>query len=69
MKPVRIGTRESVLAVIQSEMVGDYLTGIGMEYELVKMKTTGDKILNKTFVQIMESLGYDVELTYVKREN
>ena len=52
MKPVRIGTRESVLAVIQSEMVGDYLTGIGMEYELVKMKTTGDKILNKTLDKI-----------------
>ena len=52
MKPVRIGTRESVLAVIQSEMVGDYLTGIGVEYELVKMKTTGDKILNKTLDKI-----------------
>ena len=52
MKPVRIGTRESVLAVIQSELVGDYLTGIGMEYELVKMKTTGDKILNKTLDKI-----------------
>jgi hypothetical protein len=24
-------------------------------------------IVNKTFVQIMESLGYDIELTYVKR--
>ena len=52
MKPVRIGTRESVLAVIQSTMVGDYLTGIGMEYELVKMTTTGDKILNKTLDKI-----------------
>ena len=57
MKPVRIGTRESVLAVIQSEMVGDYLTGIGMEYELVKMKTTGDKILNKTLDKIGGKLG------------
>lgn len=26
-----------------------------------------DNIVNKIFVQIMESLGYDVELTYVKR--
>ena len=26
-----------------------------------------DCIVNKTFVQIMESLGYDIELTYVKR--
>lgn len=27
-----------------------------------------DGVINKTFVQIMESLGYDIELTYVKRE-
>lgn len=26
-----------------------------------------DGIVNKTFVQMMESLGYDIELTYVKR--
>lgn len=26
-----------------------------------------DNIVNKIFVQIMECLGYDVELTYVKR--
>ena len=25
-------------------------------------------IVNKTFVQIMERLGYDIELTYIKRE-
>ena len=25
-------------------------------------------VLNKTFVQMMEALGYDIELTYVKRE-
>jgi len=24
-------------------------------------------VVNKTFVQMMESLGYDIELTYVKR--
>ena len=24
-------------------------------------------IVNKTFVQIMETLGYDMELTYIKR--
>ncbi|HIT07433.1 MAG TPA: helix-turn-helix transcriptional regulator [Candidatus Scybalocola faecipullorum] len=33
-----------------------------------RIVNSGDKVLNKTFVQIMESLGYDVELTYVKRE-
>jgi hypothetical protein len=24
-------------------------------------------VVNKTFVQMMEALGYDIELTYVKR--
>lgn len=26
-----------------------------------------DGIVNKTFIRMMEELGYDVELTYVKR--
>ena len=26
-----------------------------------------EKIVNKSFVQIMEQLGYDIEFTYVKR--
>lgn len=25
-------------------------------------------VVNKTFISMMENLGYDVELTYVKRE-
>ena len=32
---------------------------------IVKKK---DGLLNKTFVEIMEALGYDIELTYVPRE-
>jgi len=27
-----------------------------------------DGVLNNTFIRIMEALGYDIELTYVKRE-
>jgi len=27
-----------------------------------------DGVVNKTFVQMMEALGYDIELTYVKRK-
>ena len=32
---------------------------------IVKKK---DGIVNKTFIQMMEALGYDVEIRYVKRE-
>lgn len=28
-----------------------------------------DKVVNKTFVSIMEALGYDIELHYVKRDS
>lgn len=27
-----------------------------------------DGVMNKTFVKMMEALGYDIELTYVKRD-
>ena len=28
-----------------------------------------DGVVNKTFVQMLEALGYDIELSYVKRED
>lgn len=28
-----------------------------------------DGVVNKTFVQMLEALGYDIELTYVKRKS
>ena len=54
MKKFRIGSRESRLAVIQSEMVMDYIRNQCPEYEpeLVTMKTTGDKILDRTLDKI-----------------
>lgn len=33
-----------------------------------RLINNGDKIVNRTFVSMMEVLGYDVELTYIKRE-
>ena len=51
MKKVIIGSRESKLAVIQSEIVADYIRENykgEIEAELLTMKTTGDKILDKT---------------------
>ena len=28
----------------------------------------GDTVINKTFINIVEALGYDIEIKYVKRE-
>lgn len=54
-------------------------TGITQARLAEKIKTTSpyvnriikkwDGVVNKTFVQMLETLGYDVELTYVKRED
>ena len=56
MKPqrIRIGSRASRLAVIQSEWVMQQIHQIAPEIqlELVTMQTTGDKILHKTLDQI-----------------
>ena len=43
---VIIGSRESRLAVLQSEMVRDYIKEQhpGLDVEILTMKTTGDKI-------------------------
>ena len=54
MKTIRIGSRESRLAVIQSELVMDAIRAHhpDVALELVTMKTTGDKILDRTLDQI-----------------
>ncbi len=51
---VIVGSRESKLAVIQSEMVIDAIRKFDstIDVELVTMKTTGDIILDKTLDQI-----------------
>lgn len=51
---VVIGSRESKLAVLQSEMVRDYIkkNNPDMDVRILTMKTTGDKILDRTLDKI-----------------
>ena len=35
---------------------------------IIRFIRDSEKIVNKTFIQLMEKLGYDVELTYIKCE-
>lgn len=53
-KVLRVGSRDSALAVIQARLVMDALRAAhpGLELELVTMKTTGDRILDRTLDQI-----------------
>ncbi|MEE1157815.1 MAG: helix-turn-helix transcriptional regulator [Atopobiaceae bacterium] len=42
---------------------------LGISVAYVNRITKGrEQIVNKTFIRIMEQLGYDVELTYVRRK-
>ena len=53
--------------------------GLTQEQLATKIGTTGqyvnrvikkkDGFVNKTLIQMLEALGYDVELTYVKKED
>lgn len=54
MKKVRVGSRDSKLAVIQTELVLNEIQKKHpeIEFELITMKTTGDKILDRNLDQI-----------------
>lgn len=51
--------------VTQAKLAEDIGTSAPYVSRLIR---NNGKIVNKTFIQMMEKLGYDVELTYVKRE-
>jgi len=53
-KIIRVGSRDSALAVIQAQIVIDAVkkTNPAIEFEIVKIKTTGDKILDKPLDEV-----------------
>src|SRR5437899_10496083 len=62
MKTLRLGTRGSRLAVIQSELVADRLRELGAEVELVTVVTDGDKRTGD------EEIGEGIFVTALERE-
>lgn len=52
MKPIKLGTRSSKLAMWQAIEVKKMLEKAGLEVEIVKIETKGDKILNKPLSKI-----------------
>ena len=54
MKTIRVGSRDSALAVAQARLFMDAVSRScpGLSLELVTMKTTGDRILDRTLDQI-----------------
>jgi hydroxymethylbilane synthase len=51
---LRVGTRESALARLQTDMAVSALADLstGCQFEIVPIKTSGDKVLNKPLVEI-----------------
>ena len=49
----------------QAKLAEDVGTTLAYVNRLIKKS---DGIINKTFIAMLEKLGYDIELTYVKRE-
>lgn len=58
VKCLEVGTTQQALAE-KIGTTGQYVNRI------IKKK---DGLVNKTFVEMMEALGYDIEMTYIKRE-
>ena len=51
---------------ITQQQLGESIGTTGQYVNRIIKKKDG--LLNKTFVEMMESLGYDIEFNYVKRE-
>lgn len=52
--------------ITQAKLAEDIGTSAPYVSRLIR---NNEKIVNKTFLQLMEKLGFDVELRYVKRED
>ena len=70
MRKITVGSRESVLAVVQARAVIDCLRAAHpeLELDLVTMKTTGDKILDRTLDKVGGKGLFVKELDVALRE-
>jgi hydroxymethylbilane synthase len=58
VKPLRIGTRGSSLALWQANHIADLLTRLhGIETELVRIRTSGDRLQSASVAQINAAIG------------
>ena len=53
-------------AGMTKQEVGEAIGSTGQYVNRVIKKKSG--VVNKTFIQMMEALGYDIELTYIPKE-
>ena len=67
MKTVRIGTRNSALALWQAHYVGALLEKEGLAYEIVAISTKGDQILDRSLSKIGSKGVFTEELETMLR--
>lgn len=53
------------LGITQAQLAENIETTSSYVNRVIKKK---DGVLNKTFVRMMEELGYDIEFTYIKKD-
>lgn len=58
-------TRLEEEGTTQKELAGQI--GVSLPY-VNRVTRCREQLVNKTFLKMLDELGYDVELTYVKRE-
>ncbi len=70
MEIIRIGTRESRLAIVQTDMIAEGIKQYhNVNIELVPMKTTGDIILDKSLDKVGGKGLFVKELDFALMQN
>ncbi|NQW75440.1 MAG: hydroxymethylbilane synthase [Cytophagales bacterium] len=67
MRKVKIGTRNSALAIWQANYIGSYLEKAGLSYELIAISTKGDQILDRSLSKIGSKGVFTEELEQMLR--
>lgn len=67
MQKVKIGTRNSALALWQAHYIGQLLEQQGLGYELVAISTKGDQILDRSLSKIGSKGVFTEELEEMLR--
>ena len=67
---VMIVVKNNIEVDVKVKCIENGMTQVKLAEEIDTTKAyvkKSDGVINRTFVQMMEALGYDIELTYVKR--
>jgi hydroxymethylbilane synthase len=67
MRKIKIGTRNSALAIWQANYIGAYLQKAGLSYELIAISTKGDQILDRSLSKIGSKGVFTEELEQMLR--